>query len=676
MALKSWSYDGTLRRTGTTTTSYGRFDLSWSGLPENIRIKRVYWQWDISRQKGSVYARWYAGVSGSTLSGNSGVNAQGSQFDVTSITPIAGASGIAQVYLGAQYGWVDYSNISFNIEFDYLQSSFTLSTTNVEAGQSITANISIQDPNATHKATWQFGTRTSTTTTGAGVTANSLTIPLAWLDQIPNATSGLASCTLETINADGVSVGSSTLYFNILAPTSVVPSISSLTATRVDNEVPSAWNAYVQGQSGVRVKAVAAGAYGSTITGYTLTGDGKTTKEDTLAIARISGSGGMTFKATVTDSRGRAATQTLTISVVAWTSPIVRNLSVSRCAADGSDDPTGASIMVTLDGAISPVDGKNEPVVSLSYRLRGAATWIHAVEAGVASGSWVIAADAASPLNAYEVQAVLSDAFASATATALLPTAKVYLDKMAGRMRLGIGAYCPTDNTLYIAPEMAIHWGQRHMTPYAYNLLDNSDFRNPVNQRGQSSYTASVYGIDRWKGSPALVTLTGDGISLSISSGSWALLAQYVTDIIPGKTYTFAAQKTNGEIAVLTFTPTIGMADKAAAFSNEQETLVARYSTAANMFYIGFSYTGGSTMEMAWAALYEGEYTAETLPEYVPKGYGAELAECLRYYRVYATQGARPSSGVDCSPPMRLPEPTQGTLAIGGKTYYFNSADL
>ena len=34
-----------------------------------------------------------------------------------------------------------------------------------------------------------------------------------------------------------------------------------------------------------------------------------------------------------------------------------------------------------------------------------------------------------------------------------------------------------------------------------------------------------------------------------------------------------------------------------------------------------------------WAALYEGEYTAETLPPYEPKGYAEEMAECLRYYR-------------------------------------------
>lgn len=41
----------------------------------------------------------------------------------------------------------------------------------------------------------------------------------------------------------------------------------------------------------------------------------------------------------------------------------------------------------------------------------------------------------------------------------------------------------------------------------------------------------------------------------------------------------------------------------------------------------------GTAAIVQWAALYEGEYTAETLPPYVPKGYAVELAECLRYYR-------------------------------------------
>lgn len=37
-------------------------------------------------------------------------------------------------------------------------------------------------------------------------------------------------------------------------------------------------------------------------------------------------------------------------------------------------------------------------------------------------------------------------------------------------------------------------------------------------------------------------------------------------------------------------------------------------------------------MRCYWAALYEGEYTTNTLPPYVPKGYAVELAECQRYY--------------------------------------------
>ena len=41
----------------------------------------------------------------------------------------------------------------------------------------------------------------------------------------------------------------------------------------------------------------------------------------------------------------------------------------------------------------------------------------------------------------------------------------------------------------------------------------------------------------------------------------------------------------------------------------------------------------GMSVTIAWAAVYEGEYTAETIPKYQAKAYGTELAECLRYYQ-------------------------------------------
>lgn len=51
------------------------------------------------------------------------------------------------------------------------------------------------------------------------------------------------------------------------------------------------------------------------------------------------------------------------------------------------------------------------------------------------------------------------------------------------------------------------------------NLLHNWDFRNPVNQRGQSSYsttTVGIYTIDRW----VLVSTNGAQISFTVNSGS------------------------------------------------------------------------------------------------------------------------------------------------------------
>ena len=75
------------------------------------------------------------------------------------------------------------------------------------------------------------------------------------------------------------------------------------------------------------------------------------------------------------------------------------------------------------------------------------------------------------------------------------------------------------------------------------NLLDNWYFGNPINQRGQTSYTGEVYGIDRW-----IAQWTGDGVTL-IEDGcvsiyrsfSDSYLCQRITDDLGGQTVTFSA---------------------------------------------------------------------------------------------------------------------------------------
>lgn len=126
----------------------------------------------------------------------------------------------------------------------------------------------------------------------------------------------------------------------------------------------------------------------------------------------------------------------------------------------------------------------------------------------------------------------------------------------------------------------------------AVNLLDNSNFKNPVNQRGVSgAISATGYFVDRWKLVSGSVTVDTDGLTL------------------------------NGEIAqILENAPADAVTAAASAGT-------ASFDAATNTF----SLTASGEL-IKWAALYEGSYTADTLPPYVPKGYVAELLECQRYF--------------------------------------------
>lgn len=182
-----------------------------------------------------------------------------------------------------------------------------------------------------------------------------------------------------------------------------------------------------------------------------------------------------------------------------------------------------------------------------------------------------------------------------------------------------------------------------------HNLLDNSYWENVnsiVNQKGQSSYSGNVYTIDRWYGRVAAQTLTVRGADITVTSttgGSYAGILQKIENIsaYAGKTITLACK------VYSTKPVAVGFAD-----ASDTSALKETVDNVSNTRIIICSYTvpsGATTdtviprlllrstaandyMRLYWAALYEGEYTLDTLPEYQPKGYGAELAECQRHY--------------------------------------------
>ena len=161
------------------------------------------------------------------------------------------------------------------------------------------------------------------------------------------------------------------------------------------------------------------------------------------------------------------------------------------------------------------------------------------------------------------------------------------------------------------------------------NLLDNSDFTNPVNQRGYSIYTSTSYSIDRWLQACffALGIIDG-GIELYNPEATYG--AQLRQKVLWNKTnvpLTFAVCDTDGVISVVS-----GIPSGEWTLGNTAWGSVGIQRIDKSMIIANIKVDYGHEHAFRWAALYEGEYTAETLPEYRPKGYDAELLECLRYF--------------------------------------------
>ena len=265
---------------------------------------------------------------------------------------------------GYCYDYLAISAFTLTITFDYLQSDGSLENDSVAAGSTAKLNITAYNSAYSHKVTWRFGSFSHEQTVAAGVTAAAYTIPMTWLNAIPSAISGSATATLDTLDASGSSLGTSTHSFTITAPSSVVPSISSVTATPVNsNSVISGWGIYVYGKTQAKLTVSGAvGSYGSTIKSYSITTNPAvgSAAASTFTTGTLYRSGTITVTATVTDTRGRTAVKTTTFHVYSYAAPYFSSIEAYRCNSSGvQDDVSGTYARLKVTFGCSALSGSN-----------------------------------------------------------------------------------------------------------------------------------------------------------------------------------------------------------------------------------------------------------------------------------------------------------------------------
>ena len=168
------------------------------------------------------------------------------------------------------------------------------------------------------------------------------------------------------------------------------------------------------------------------------------------------------------------------------------------------------------------------------------------------------------------------------------------------------------------------------------NLLDNWYFGNPVNQRGQTSYSANGYTIDRWRTDHNISygTLTVDKtagcVTLShADDGGFVDFVQYLENP-PTEIVTFSVLMLSGNL--YSATGTLGNislnADEIYIRSGELNSVILRCKTGKTISMIAAKLELGSQQTLAHQE--NGVWVLNEIPDY-----GEQLARCQRYCRVY-----------------------------------------
>lgn len=387
---------------GGKSSGNNYFNINWN-YGQNVWFTIASWSTTITHNSDGTYSSYveayvYTGVSPSSLSGR--VN--------YTLTTIPRASSISSI------------------------SGSTI-------GSNITVNIARQSSSFTHQVWWRINGTGSWTSLGTNFgTSCTFNLPMSVCNSVTQSTTCTLNIAIRAISNGSYVGGEVWSSKTVSVPSSVVPSFSSLSVT--DTSRAKNLGIWVQGISTASCTINGAGgSYGSWITSYRIsTSAGHNIYSSSGTTGTINSSGNVTVTGTVTDSRGRTASKSVTINLKAYSAPRFNSYSITRSSS------TATNVTVKAAGSVSSLlngsTQKNTLSYVIKYKQSTASSWssVTAVSGGTSFNNSKILSNISST-KSYNFQLVLTDYFNSVTIPLSLSTSPTLADfKQAG---VGIGKY-------------------------------------------------------------------------------------------------------------------------------------------------------------------------------------------------------------------------------------------
>ena len=309
------------------------------------------------------------------------------------------------------------------------KSTLSTITSSVNIGSSGTASWNIVNTAYTFKLVITYSNAPAVTVNvAANTSSTSFTIPATWYAYLPNVTSVTATATLTTYSGS-TSLGSTTKTFTVAVASSVKPTISSFThAPYSQNSTVNGWGVYVQGYSQVDLSVSASAGTGASIVSIAFSGTG-VSQSGTATTARssvLSNTGYLDYSVTVTDSRGRSVTSSLSGTgrpyFYEYSNPVVTAMTAFRSNSSGVEDAiSGTYIRTSASFTFSSCGNKNSlSVKKIEYKLHTASSWTSGVATATSGTAYTIGGGNIAITSSYDVRCTVTDALSHTTTYVVL----------------------------------------------------------------------------------------------------------------------------------------------------------------------------------------------------------------------------------------------------------------
>lgn len=441
---------GDFNKTSTGTTVYGATVTF--NIPENAGITGCTTTFVTHVNSGSFQDKAF------TINGQRASDAWISSNGSLNYSLLVTGSNTFRVTMKAQAGktatW-SISNIQLHITYNDPSGgsgsvnigTFGTNTGRLTAGEQIRLTLGACDPSISREiSVWYGNGYNSQVGTVPGIFDSDyheilFTVPESWCETIaPNANSANIMFYLSAYRTAGGAL-QGTLYniATVDVPLSAIPTIEGLTAERMQNGIDASITNYVQNYSGVKLTINnAAGALGSTIVSQRIAGGGLESNVSPATFSPLPSAGEITFTAEITDSRGRKATATTTITVLEYTPPSGINLSAFRSDNAGNKADEGTYAALSGKRVFSPLGTQNTATIKGCVYEKNTTP---PALSNMSDDVTLILGGSLSIEKAYIAYIEIADKITSVAYIIEIPTSIVGLHILPGATGAGIGMY-------------------------------------------------------------------------------------------------------------------------------------------------------------------------------------------------------------------------------------------